>query len=322
MAAEANHNRDVAASLQAPMDAYEAEGGSNMFNMVSLRGSFAQTIPFSHPQFQRHFSMFATEAVARDFRAHQFVYPIGGQPPDPNIPIQDTVPYIIPLHLLQNVQINDNRMEREVEGGAQLAREEDQRRPEEIEREGGERAENRSGGVNTRGRKRNLGDEEDSSSDKSSRRPTTSHGTSHVFSFIKSANTEDRPLPPEALEISKLVLEYRSNDLNAAVLAFCWNSGKHHDFPDALVRDLLQYKFINLKKINAGPVACKFDIFARSKDSDPASKIKPKPFKEATEWRDAISLLVETLCIAFVSCFLYVKRCQADIFFFHMKRLF
>ncbi|KAH9823941.1 hypothetical protein DFH28DRAFT_921450 [Melampsora americana] len=33
--------------------------------------------------------------------------------------------------------------------------------------------------------------------------------------------------------------------------------------------------------------------------SDLASKIKPKPFKEATEWRDAVTLLLDTLSIAF-----------------------
>lgn len=153
---------------------------------------------------------------------------------------------------------------------------------------------------NSRRRKRQSNYADGSSSDDSSHRPSTHSHPQHVFSFVKAARGVEHPLPPEAVEVLKQVLEYRANDLNAAVLAFCWKSGKHHDFPDALVRDLLQYKFINLEKINAGLGACKFDIFARSKDSDPAAKIKPKPFKEATEWRDAVTLLVETLCIGFV----------------------
>lgn len=314
MAVRANHNRDVAAALQSLLDAYEMGGGSTTFNMLLLRGSFAQTIPFDDPNFHRHFSLFATEAVAKDFRAGRFVYPIGGHPPDPNVPIWESIPYIYPIHFLQNVE---EAIDRE-EGGEERREGERQRgfeqqpegRDQQRERDGqiqneerGERERREEGSRNREERtnKRPMVDTELISSDDSLRGVGSKTDTSHVFTFIKTANVNEKPLPAEAKKITALVLEYRSNDLNQAVLAFCWKSGKHHDFPDALVRDLLQYKFINLEKINAGPNACKFDIYSKAKDSDPAAKIKPQAFKEATEWRDAVTLLVETLCIAFVS---------------------
>lgn len=326
MAEEANHNRDVAASLQALMDAYEMGGGSNNYNMVSLRASFAQFIPFTHPNFHRHFSIFATEAVARDLRANRFVYPIGGHQPDPNIPIQDTAPYILPIHLFQNLRFNDQRERGEREGQERggerrqdIVEQEEPRRDAmemgdragEGERE--ERNERRQEEGGSRSRKGNINLDDESSSDESIHQQRQKSSTQFEFSFIKNADAEEKSLPPEATAITKLVLEYRTNDLNAAVMAFCWKSGKHHDFPDALVRDLLQYKFIDLEKINAGPSACKFDIFTRSKDSDPSSKIKPKAFKEATEWRDAVTLLVETLCIAFVA---EISKIKNSISFF------
>lgn len=314
MAARANLNRDVAAALQNLLEAYDAGGGSTTYNMVSLRGSFAQTIPFEDPNFQRHFSLFATEAVARDFRANRFIYPIGGHPPDPAIPIRDSIPYILPLHLLQRPS-DEIQFDREgVEEGEVRRREEEQQQHDipgaQEEREGGveteEGREGRMAGVRqnverTVSNKRRIGEDTTISSDKEDQDELADSNAAHVFTFIKTANVDEIRMPVEAQKITKLVLEYRTNDFNAAVLAFCWKSGKHHDFPDALVRDLLQYKFINLEKINAGPNACKFDIYSKSKDSDPASKIKPKAFKEATEWRDAVTLLVETLSIAFVS---------------------
>ncbi|EGG10019.1 uncharacterized protein MELLADRAFT_95099 [Melampsora larici-populina 98AG31] len=293
MAAWANHNRDVAETLQGLLEAYDLGGGSTIYNMVSLRASFAQTIPFDNPHFHRHFSIFATEALAKDLRANRFVYPIGGQPPDPALPIQDTMPYIYPVHLLQNLRPNDQPEEDGGQGARRGLRRDmpgeglEGRREEGGGGQPGQEEENRGTGDGPEGNnKRSL---DDNSSDDSFQVSNPTSSASHVFTFIKTAKADEQVLPPEAKEITKLVLEYRTHDLNAAVLAFCWRSGKHHDFPDALVRDLLQYKFIDLEKINAGPTACKFDVYSK-KDSDPASKIKPKPFKEATEWRDAVSL--------------------------------
>lgn len=302
MAEWANHNRDVAASLQSLMDAYEVGGGSNQFNMVSLRGSFAQIIPYEHPNFNRFFSSFATEAVAKDFRANRFVYPIGGMPPDPALPIQDTVPYIYPIQFFTDYNQEENQRRGDGEEnrppGPDMPEGDPRREGERGGAEGSQRDEAPRAGEERRQRKEKrpadvISSEDESGSD------NNSSDTPHVFSFIKSAKIDDQPLSAEARAITKLVLEYKTKDLNAAVLAFCWRSGKHDDFPDALVRDLLQYKFIDLEKINAGPSACKSDPYSK-KDNDPASKIKPKPFKEATEWRDVVSLLVETLGITFV----------------------
>ncbi|KAH9824259.1 hypothetical protein DFH28DRAFT_921744 [Melampsora americana] len=312
MAERANNARDVAIAIQALLQAYDAGGGSTIYNMLSLRGSFEKIIPYEDPNFHRHFSIFATEAVAMDHRANRFVYPIGGQPPDSSVPIKDTIPYIFPTHLLQKVNItssNDVRRDERITHGSQV---ELQRGDISANQQGqsgedrdGRNIERNEGGEERRlagrgGEKRSFEDLDRSSSEDSEPELLSSHNKPHVFSFIKNAKEEERSLPEEARKISALVLEYRNHDLNKAVSDFCWKAGKHHDFPDALVRDLLQYKFIDLEKINAGPSACKFDIYSKSKDSDPSSKIKPRPFKEATEWRDAVTLLLDTLSIAFV----------------------
>ncbi|KAH9807536.1 hypothetical protein DFH28DRAFT_1147684 [Melampsora americana] len=312
MAERANNARDVAIAIQALLQAYDAGGGSTVYNMLSLRGSFEKIIPYEDPNFHRHFSIFATEAVAMDHRANRFVYPIGGQPPEPSIPIKDTIPYIFPTHLLQKVIIPNNNESGRDERFIQENQVEQQRgnisANQQDQSEG-----NRDGRNNERnedGEERRLAAgrkekrrfvELDGSSSGDSEPELLSSNTPHVFSFIRNAKEEEKSLPAEARKISALVLEYRNHDLNKAVSDFCWKSGKHHDFPDALVRDLLQYKFIDLEKINAGPSACKFDIYSKSKDSDPSSKIKPRPFKEATEWRDAVTLLLDTLSIAFGS---------------------
>ncbi|KAH9807986.1 hypothetical protein DFH28DRAFT_937022 [Melampsora americana] len=307
MAERANNARDIAIALQALLQAYDAGGGSTVYNMLSLRGSFEKIIPYEDPNFNRHFSVFATEAVAKDIKANRFVYPLGGQPPDPSIPIKDTMPYIYPIHLLQKVNnSNDDTFRREERNSGAMQQSNisaehgqssgDRRREEGRGEE--ERCDGRS--VGERGDKRGFEEVDGSSSEDSFGVEISSKNTTHVFSFIKNAKDDERQLPAEARKISALVLEYRTYDLNKAVMDFCWKAGKHHDFPDALVRDLLQYKFIDLEKINAGPSATKFDIYSKSKDSDPASKIKPKPFKEATEWRDAVTLLLDTLSIAFV----------------------
>ncbi|KAH9823488.1 hypothetical protein DFH28DRAFT_880553 [Melampsora americana] len=312
MAERANNAREVAIALQALLQAYDAGGGSTVYNMLSLRGSFEKIIPYEDPNFHRHFSIFATEAVAKDCKANRFVYPIGGQPPDPSIPIKDTVPYIFPIHLLQNVNSSNNDGVRREERIGQERNEGLQQNNISAEQqgfaegnegeEGRRREEGRMVGSSTeRRRDKRIFEEMDrSSSEDSIQHISSSSGIPHVFSFIKNAREDEKALPEEARKISSLVMEYRNHDLNKAVLDFCWKAGKHHDFPDALVRDLLQYKFIDLERINAGPSACKFDIYAKSKDSDPASKIKPKPFKEATEWRDAVTLLLGTLSITFV----------------------
>lgn len=102
-AIRANQNRDVTKGLQTLLQAYDAGGGSSMYAMATIREEFAKWIPYEHEHFLRHFSMFATEAIALDLRANRFCYPIGGLPPDPNVPIRDTVPYIIPIQLLHSV---------------------------------------------------------------------------------------------------------------------------------------------------------------------------------------------------------------------------
>ncbi|KAH9807264.1 hypothetical protein DFH28DRAFT_915947 [Melampsora americana] len=312
----ANQNRDVSETLQSLLQAYDAGGGSSVFDMYNLRSQFAKSIPFDHPHFHRHFSIFATEAVAMDLRANRFCYPIGGRPPDITKPIEETDPYIQPTQLLQSVPpLRPATGGRDMEGEGEIRREEgqgDQNRQlqdqeggenggEEAEEERSERrGERRSSERETgRGRKRVREDSDRSSSSDSTISRKTRTNNSHVFSFIKNKRPEEEPLPEEAREINKLVKEYRDNNLHDAALNFCWEAGKNYNFPDALVQDLLQYKFIDLEKINAGPNTPNFSIASKSKEGDPASKIKPKPFREATEWRDAVSYLIDSLSLAF-----------------------
>ncbi|EGG08547.1 uncharacterized protein MELLADRAFT_104988 [Melampsora larici-populina 98AG31] len=295
-----NQNRDVTEGLQALLKEYDEGGGSGAYEMATLRAAFANWIPFDHEFFHRHFSMFATEAVAMDLRANRFCYPIGGIPPDPSVPIGDTPPYIQPTQLLQNVQhFGERNRQGGQEGEGEVERREgegggDQRERNEERRED---RNNESREENRRRKRDRRSREDNSSSDES--QSGTQKNKNHVWSFIKNKNNEDQPLPQEALDMNKLIKEYRDNNLFDAVFNFVWYSGKSHNFPDALVQDLLQYKFIDLEKINAGPITPNFSLASRSKDSDPAAKIKPKPFVEATEWRDAVFYLVESLSLAF-----------------------
>ncbi|EGG09490.1 uncharacterized protein MELLADRAFT_95981 [Melampsora larici-populina 98AG31] len=306
----ANHNRNVTEGLQALLQEYDEGGGSGVYDMATLRATFANWIPFEHEHFLRHFSIFATEAVALDLRANRFCYPIGGIPPDPSVPIKDSPPYIQPTQLLQNVeQIGRPRRNgpEEAGNGNGVDRRQDTNREEGEGRNQneGERGENRiqeegsRRGEEDRRRKRNTQDREDDSSSDEFQNESSKSKNNHVWSFIKNKKPEEHPLSQEAIDINKAIKEYRDNNLFNAVFNFVWYSGKSHNFPDALVQDLLQYKFIDLEKINAGPTTQNFSLASRSKDTDPAAKIKPKPFTEATEWRDAISYLVDTLSLAF-----------------------
>ncbi|KAH9815843.1 hypothetical protein DFH28DRAFT_892300 [Melampsora americana] len=307
----ANYNRDVTEALRNLLEAYDAGGGSNEFDMVNLRAQFANTIPFEHPQFHRHFSLFATEAIARDLRANRFCYPIGGLPPDPSQPIADTHPYIQPTQLLQTIPIigqgarREGGGEREAEGErreeGRLNRQDQEEGREEREREEREgRGRSRDEEREREGRrKRGRNESEDIYSSEEEGSERSRARINHVFSFVKNKKAEEESLPEEARQINKLIKEYRDNNIHDAVLNFCWEAGKSHNFPDALVQDLLQYKFIDLEKINAGPNTPNFSIASKSKEGDPAGKIKPKPFREATEWRDAVSYLIDTLSLAF-----------------------
>ncbi|KAH9824755.1 hypothetical protein DFH28DRAFT_1143548 [Melampsora americana] len=245
----ANENREIASELRR---------GSGTYAMEVLRAEFAKRIPYDHEHFHRHFSLFATEAVAMDLRANRYCYPIGGVPPNPGFPIEDQPPYIQPTQLLQANQTF-------------LRATGDQPGSDEIQQQV---EENRGGQIN----------------------PALPAGQAENPDQT-SGEARERLEGEGRTDLERS--NRRNNNIHDAVLNVCWELGKDPDFPDALVQDVLQYKFIHLEKINAGPNTPNFSITSKSKDSDPASKVKPKPFKEATEWRDAVHLLVNTLLLAF-----------------------
>ncbi|EGG02806.1 uncharacterized protein MELLADRAFT_90715 [Melampsora larici-populina 98AG31] len=163
----ANQNRTVAECILNILENYEHYGGCNAYSMLALRAEFAVYIPFTHPEFHRHFSAFTIQAVEIDRRHNRWCYPIGGPVPPQDIPIENQIPYIYPPfppngdppqtpHMgnqqperrQQQQQLGDQQRQQQGNGqanpeGLQLGG----RYPQEVEKEGDQRrvAENANG---------------------------------------------------------------------------------------------------------------------------------------------------------------------------------
>ncbi|KAG0139670.1 hypothetical protein CROQUDRAFT_111499 [Cronartium quercuum f. sp. fusiforme G11] len=90
----AAYERHIADNLSLLLESYDQNGGSAIYQMDYLRNQFATWVPFNHPQFHRLFSEFATKAIERDARANRPIYANPPNPPNHNIPIDQTVPYV------------------------------------------------------------------------------------------------------------------------------------------------------------------------------------------------------------------------------------
>lgn len=298
---QVNQNRDVAEFLQALLVNYEQQGGCNAYSMQSLRREFAVYVPFTHPEFHRHFSAFALQAIDIDRRYNRWCYPVGGQPPPANVPIEQTLPFIYPpqagqaptnnapgghipeqwgpadIFLHQNAGMDNQHSNPRFDA------------PEPALGTGGDAPR----------RHKNKRKRRSRSHRRSSSSSSGSSDNSVVYSFVPRDTEVLRVAPPECQAIMRYRDEYKSNTLKRAVDSFVWRSNKPHEFPNALVWDLLQYNYIDLEKVNAGVIPDVSELFVKSLDKDAASKIKARPFTESGEWRNAISILRKSLSIAF-----------------------
>lgn len=285
--------------------------------MQALRVGFASYIPFSHPEFHRHFSEFALQAIEIDRRYGRWCYPVGGPLPPPEVPIEDQLPYIFPslpnhanqpapapnLHFLnhpnQSFAPPEFPFAEPFPTGPQPGNASHQSGP-------GPVADNQGSGGRSkdpsrrRHKKRKCRSRRNSSSDSSD-----SAVSDYDYPFAKRDEVNDKSLPLKSKEIRRYRDEYRSNTLKDAVDSFCWVGNKPPDFPGALVWDLLQYNYIELEKINAGVIPNSSELVHKATDKDAAAKIKPRVFSKSGEWRNTLSILRKALSAAFVSCFFY-----------------
>lgn len=306
-----NHNRDVAERLQALLVNYKQQGGCNIYSMQALRRDFAVYIPFDHPDFHRHFSAFALQAIEIDRRYNRWCYPVGGQPPPPEMPIEQTLPFIFPPQAnhggppvgqgAQDQHVGHDAQNQNLWGPVDTFLQQpagtgngqtEVRGTEEVARP-------RSRGVGVSRRRPNKRRRRSSGRRRSSSSSSDSSDGSIVYSFVPRNEESIKAAPPECQAIMRYRDEYKSNTLRQAVDSSVWRSSKPHKFPNALVWDLLQYNYIDLEKVNAGVIPDATEHFAKSLDKDAASKIRPRPFTESGEWRNAVSILRKSLSIAF-----------------------
>lgn len=83
---------------------YVNDGGSTAHSMLELRLAFTQIVPFSDPWFLKKFSNFALSAIELDHHFHRPLYFIGGELPPPNIPVEQTVPVVLPAAAFRDFQ--------------------------------------------------------------------------------------------------------------------------------------------------------------------------------------------------------------------------
>lgn len=269
--------------------------------MQALRREFAVFIPFHHPEFHRHFSVFALQAIDIDRRYNRWCYPVGGQPPPPNLPIEQSLPFIYPP---QAGQVPTNNVPGgnipELWGAADVFPNQDPgpgSMPPQTCFDPSEPGP-QSGRVAAR-RHKNKRRRRSRSRRHSSSSSSGSSDNSLIYSFVPRGAESLRAAPPECQAIMRYRDEYKSNTLKRVVDSFVWRSNKPHEFPNALVWDLLQYNYIDLERVNAGVIPDVAEQFVKSLDKDAASKVKPRPFTESGEWRNSISILRKSLSIAF-----------------------
>lgn len=83
-------------NIEELLERYNAQGGSNTYNMGQFRQAFSEIIPYVDPHFQHVFSITARRAIEQDRVNNRFCYPVGQFPPPPGIPIHLTIPHVLP----------------------------------------------------------------------------------------------------------------------------------------------------------------------------------------------------------------------------------
>lgn len=83
------------------LERYNSQGGSETYNMGQFRQAFSEIIPFEDPLFLHVFSVTARRAINYDRARNRFCYPVGHFPPPAGVPLQFTVPYVLPEPIVQ-----------------------------------------------------------------------------------------------------------------------------------------------------------------------------------------------------------------------------
>ncbi|KAG0146888.1 hypothetical protein CROQUDRAFT_11339, partial [Cronartium quercuum f. sp. fusiforme G11] len=301
----------IADNLSLLLESYNQNGGSTIYQMNYLRNQFVTWVPFNHPQFHRLFSEFATKEIERDARANRPIYENLPNPPNHNIPIDQTIPYVFhptaflppplqnhpnalphltPLQGYIQGQINpcDYPMP---QGICSNGRDHDKRVREPYHRRhGSSRNENR------RQDKRSYdNDSDDDVSDSSS-------GSDFKYRWEKPQGPilreADQELSAEAKLVADIVAENRKHGLSHAVRHFDNHPNRPLDFPYILIKPLLQNQYINLTKIYKADLNIK-EAPKDDKSTNSSSRSKSVPFKDANAWKKVLSILWAAYMLAF-----------------------
>ncbi|KAH9812224.1 hypothetical protein DFH28DRAFT_1223385 [Melampsora americana] len=318
---------------------YIEAGGSARISMWQLREDFSKIIPYEDPWFHAHFSVLARDAIENDRANGRPVYNIGGDPPPAHIHIRDTLPWIVPPPQEEQqqpqipLQFNQvNHFER-FEGQQQL----DHRQQEgflhqqiqfpphqdmferfdqnpdigfrgrqagpEVRRENQERGIRRRKKRSRRDGERGREEDEERGTDAGYSESETDEKPPLPFEKRKQRNTT--PISKDRQTINQAIDAYREAGISYSARAFERLADKPIHFPNSLIKDLLQFKFIDMEKmlqeISADDTdrnkILEFDPNSKKLESK-AKQIKRR-FKSVGEWRKVTEAYNTALQMAF-----------------------
>ncbi|KAH9820730.1 hypothetical protein DFH28DRAFT_884268 [Melampsora americana] len=305
---------------------YIEEGGSTRISMWQLREEFSRIIPYDNPWFHSHFSVLARDAIANDFENGRPVYPIGGDPPPVHVHIRDTAPWIVPpppeVHLQPPApqQFNQINHFEHFEGHQNQGMHQD-------------------GQPQVRHGYRRRNDERSNRRKKRCRRDRDEETDNHDFNNSESENTESEaeekpPLPFEKRKqrtttpiskdrqiINKAIDAYREAGISYSVREFERLADKPVNFPNVFIKDLLQFKFIDMEKLlqeissDDSDKSKVLEFDPNSKKLESKSKQSKRRFKSVGEWRKATEAYNAALQMAFPGA-----EESFDKYFEHLKQ--
>lgn len=247
---------------------YIEAGGSCRYSMWQLRENFSRIIPYEDPWFHVHFSVFARDAIANNLSNGRPVYNIGGDPPPIDVPIRDTLPWIIPAQdenrgqqqeqqqLHQQNQpdpfLNQQHFRQRQQHQQEIQQRFQNHHRREDQQAEPERVQDNEGRRRRRKKTRRDRDErdEDLSSDLSNSEDTD-HGVDKKpqLPFEKRKQRTTSQISKERQIIIKATDAYREAGLSFAARSFERLADKPINFPNAFIKDLLQFKFIDMEKL-------------------------------------------------------------------------
>lgn len=239
--------------------------------MGQFRQAFSNIIPYDDPFFQHIFSITARRAINLYAENNRPRYPVSQFPPPPGIPIQYTIPHVIPeqgIHLNQEGRQQKNQERVQDRNNFQQFHQPEPRPDINNQNPREQQQEQHNNEGQNRRRRRNTSDKEQESEErrkkkkrsKKNRNRSVSQSnsssssckdTDEPFTFQKANKDSGKKLSKEAIEIRATVDEYRRRGIKTAKVAFGRLEDKEANFPESLYSDLLQYNYVDLGKIVA-----------------------------------------------------------------------